>query len=176
MRHGEVTAALGHVIEANTLLSGVGFESGGLAGAHAVAQGLTVLPQLNANYLHGEMVALGLMTQLLLEKRADEGARVAQFLCAVGLPCHLGHLSLDVSCSADLAAVMAGTSIVPFLANEPFVVDAELLLAATLGCRQAGAPDRGAARRCRLSCAARRLSRGNALDFIQYPYRNHRHA
>ena len=138
VRRGEVTAALGHVIEANTLLSGVGFESGGLAGAHAVAQGLTVLPQLNANYLHGEMVALGLMTQLLLEKRADEAARVAQFLCAVGLPCHLGHLSLDASCSADLAAVMAGTSIVPFLANEPFVVDAELLLAATLAADRLG--------------------------------------
>lgn len=138
VRRREVTDALGHVIEANTLLSGVGFESGGLAGAHAIAQGLTVLPRLNAEYLHGEMVALGLMTQLLLEKHAVEAARVAQFLCAVGLPCHLGHLSLDASLDADLAAVMDGTNIVPFLANEPFVVDADMLLAATLAADKLG--------------------------------------
>jgi glycerol dehydrogenase len=132
VRQREVTDALNHVVEANTLLSGVGFESGGLAGAHAVAQGLTVLPRLHADYLHGEMVALGLMTQLVLEKRDDEAARMAEFLCAVGLPCHLGHLSLDACHSADLAAVMAGTTILPFLANEPFAVDADMLLAATL--------------------------------------------
>ena len=138
VRRREVTDALSHVIEANTLLSGVGFESGGLAGAHAVAQGLTVLPRLNAQYLHGEMVALGLMTQLLLEKHDEEAARVAQFLCAVGLPCHLGHLSLDASHSADLAAVMDGTRVVPFLANEPFVVDGDMLLAATLAADKLG--------------------------------------
>ncbi len=132
VRRHEVNDALSHVVEANTLLSGVGFESGGLASAHAVAQGLTVLPRLNARYLHGEMVALGLMTQLLLEKRDEEAAHVAQFLCAVGLPCHLGQLSLDASQVADLAAIMDGTSIVPFLANEPFVVDTDMLLTATL--------------------------------------------
>ncbi|MGF7473584.1 glycerol dehydrogenase, partial [Salmonella enterica subsp. enterica serovar Minnesota] len=32
----QVTPALEHVIEANTLLSGLGFESGGLAAAHAI--------------------------------------------------------------------------------------------------------------------------------------------
>ncbi len=132
VRRREVNDALSHVVEANTLLSGVGFESGGLASAHAVAQGLTVLPRLNAHYLHGEMVALGLMTQLVLEKRDEEAAHVAQFLCAVGLPCHLGQLSLDASQVADLAAIMDGTSIVPFLANEPFVVDTDMLLTATL--------------------------------------------
>ncbi|HCF9151642.1 TPA: glycerol dehydrogenase [Pseudomonas aeruginosa] len=53
----EVTPALNAVVEANTLLSGLGFESGGLACAHAVAQGLTVLPRLHADFLHGEMGA-----------------------------------------------------------------------------------------------------------------------
>ena len=138
VRRREVNDALNHVVEANTLLSGVGFESGGLAGAHALAQGLTVLPRLHADYLHGEMVAMGLMTQLLLEKRAVEATRVAEFLCAVGLPCHLGHLSLDASHSADLAAVMAGTTILPFLANEPFAVDADMLLSATLAADRLG--------------------------------------
>ena len=132
VERSEVNDALNHVVEANTLLSGVGFESGGLAAAHALAQGLTVLPRLHANYLHGEMVTMGLMTQLVLKKHEVEAARMAEFLCAVGLPCHLGHLSLDASHSVDLAAVMTGTTILPFLANEPFMVDNEMLLNATL--------------------------------------------
>ena len=138
VRRREVNDALNHVIEANTLLSGIGFESGGLAGAHALAQGLTVLPRLHADYLHGEMVAMGLLTQLVLEKHEIEAARMAEFFCAVGLPCHLGHLSLAASHSADLAAVMAGTTILPFLANEPFIVTNEMLLDATLAADRLG--------------------------------------
>lgn len=53
-----VTPALEHVIEANTLLSGLGFESGGLATAHAIHNGLTVLEPTHA-YFHGEKVAIG---------------------------------------------------------------------------------------------------------------------
>jgi glycerol dehydrogenase len=40
-----VTPALEKVVEANTLLSGLGFESGGLAAAHAVHNGLTALDE-----------------------------------------------------------------------------------------------------------------------------------
>ncbi len=42
VEHGVVTPALERVIEANTLLSGLGFESGGLAAAHSIHNGLTV--------------------------------------------------------------------------------------------------------------------------------------
>ena len=38
-----VTPAVEKVIEANTLLSGLGFESGGLAAAHAIHNGLTAV-------------------------------------------------------------------------------------------------------------------------------------
>ena len=39
-----VTPALERIIEANTYLSGVGFESGGLAAAHAIHNGMTAVP------------------------------------------------------------------------------------------------------------------------------------
>ncbi|ETO21295.1 glycerol dehydrogenase [Reticulomyxa filosa] len=55
----QVTPDLEKVIEANTLLSGVGFESGGLACAHAIAQGLTASKHIEKNFMHGEMVAAG---------------------------------------------------------------------------------------------------------------------
>ena len=133
-----MTPALERVVEANTLLSGIGFESAGVAAAHAVAQGLTVLPRLHANFLHGEMVAAGLMTHLALEKRHDEAARLAEFLCAVGLPAHLGHVSLDPSQKDDLAAVMAGAAQMWFLAYEPFPVTPEIMIAAAIEADQIG--------------------------------------
>ena len=138
VRRREVTQALDHVVEANTLLSGIGFESAGVAAAHAVAQGLTVLPRLHANYLHGEMVAAGLMTHLVLERRHEEAARLAEFCCAVGLPAHLGHVSLDASQKDDLAAVMAGAAQMWFLAYEPFPVTYECMINAAIEADQIG--------------------------------------
>ena len=46
------TPALEYVVEANTLLSGIGFESGGLGAAHAIHNGLTVLDNTH-QYFHG---------------------------------------------------------------------------------------------------------------------------
>src|SRR5690625_7219330 len=42
-KEGLVTPALEAIIEANTLLSGLGFENGGIAGAHAIHNGLATL-------------------------------------------------------------------------------------------------------------------------------------
>ena len=54
-----VTPALERLIEANTLLSGLGFESSGLAAAHAVHSFLTAAPETHS-YFTGEKVAFGL--------------------------------------------------------------------------------------------------------------------
>ena len=48
---GVCTPAVEKIIEANTLLSGIGFESAGLAGAHAIHNGLTVLEECHHMYL-----------------------------------------------------------------------------------------------------------------------------
>src|SRR5262249_62431917 len=55
-----VTPALERLVEANPLLSGLGFESSGLAAAHAVHNGLTAAPATHA-YFHREEVAYGLL-------------------------------------------------------------------------------------------------------------------
>ncbi len=69
-----VTPALERIIEANTYLSGVGFESGGLAAAHAIHNGMTAVPDAH-HFYHGEKVAFGTLTQLVLEKRAGRRNR-----------------------------------------------------------------------------------------------------
>ena len=83
-RMHQVTPALEHVIEANTLLSGLGFESGGLAAAHAIHNGLTVVPETKA-FWHGEKVAFGTLAMLLMTDRKPELiAQVYTFYRSVG--------------------------------------------------------------------------------------------
>jgi glycerol dehydrogenase len=126
-----VDEAIERVVEANTLLSGIGFESGGLAAAHSIAAGLTIIPALHEDYLHGELVGIGLMAQLILEKDQDEARRVARFLAKIGLPTILRHLRLDIQ--KDSKAVMEAMTAAmkePFANNEPFEVSAESLFSA----------------------------------------------
>lgn len=118
-----VTEAVERVVEANTLLSGMGFEGGGIAAAHAVATGgLTALPAVHENHLHGERVAIGLLVQLALEDEEVEARRVARFLAAVGLPVHLRQLSMDPDDEDSLRTVAEIAASAPIMENEPFDV------------------------------------------------------
>lgn len=92
-----ITPALERVVEANTLLSGLGFESGGICIAHAVHNGLTTQPEC-INYTHGEKVSFGLITQLVCEGRPQKEIRtVLDFCSSVGLPITLKDVGVDAS-------------------------------------------------------------------------------
>ena len=122
-RAREVTPAFERVVEANTLLSGLGFESSGLAAAHAIHNGLTVAPQTHAFY-HGEKVAFGTLVQLVLENSPTaEIEAVIGFCTNVGLPVTLAQIGLqdlptEMLERIALRAVQTGESIL----NEPFEV------------------------------------------------------
>ena len=89
-----VTPAVEKIVEANTYLSGVGFESGGLAAAHAVHNGLTILDDTH-KYLHGEKVAYGVITQLILENVSDdELEQILSFCYDIGLPITLAQIGI----------------------------------------------------------------------------------
>lgn len=106
-RERRVTPAVERIIDANTLLSGLGFESAGLAAAHAVHNGLTVLPGTHAA-LHGEKVAFGTLVQLVLDgTQTEEFAAVVRFCRAVGLPVTLAELGLPTATEADINAIAA---------------------------------------------------------------------
>jgi len=136
-RRKEISEAVEQVIEANTLLSGIGFESGGLAAAHAIAAGLTVIPVLHNDYLHGELVGIGLLSQLLLEN--NETGRIAELLVAVGLPAHAGQLSLDMDTdAAQIKAAMEGAAASGLADAEPLAVTTDLLYNAFCKAHQLG--------------------------------------
>ena len=100
-----VTPALERVIEANTYLSGVGFESGGLAAAHAIHNGLTAIPDAH-HFYHGEKVAFGTLTQLVLENAPVEEIETAAALChSVGLPITLAQLDIKGDIPAKMRIV-----------------------------------------------------------------------
>jgi len=81
-----VSQALTYIVEANTLLSGIGFESSGLAAAHSIHNGLTVLKETHSFY-HGEKVTFGVLTGLYLTgASADEMNTVYSFCEEIGLP------------------------------------------------------------------------------------------
>ncbi|MCH9752458.1 MAG: glycerol dehydrogenase [Alphaproteobacteria bacterium] len=102
-----VTPALEHVVEANTLLSGLGFESGGLAACHAIHNGLTTLEDTH-RYWHGEKVAIGVLAGLFLSDqtsaRIDE---VYDFCLDVGLPVTLSDIGLKPVTDEKLNTIAA---------------------------------------------------------------------
>lgn len=102
-----VTAALENIIEANILLSGLGFESAGLGAAHAVHDGLTILEGTH-KYFHGEKVAFGTLVQLVLENApTEEINEVLEFCLSVGLPVSLADIGVPSITTDELYAVAA---------------------------------------------------------------------
>jgi glycerol dehydrogenase len=130
---GSVTPSLERLVEANTLLSGLGFESSGLAAAHAVHNGLTAAPETHA-YYHGEKVAFGLLVQLVLEgaPRATV-AEVLGFSTEVNLPITLAGIGLDGLTRDRLDPIARrATAAGETIHNEPFDVTSDMVADAIL--------------------------------------------
>ena len=117
------TPELERLVEANTLLSGLGFESSGLAAAHAVHNGLTAIPATH-EFMHGEKVAFGVITQLMLEGQPESVVNeVLAFSRSVGLPVTFAGVGLAVPDAATLEAIAKrATAPGETTHNEPFPV------------------------------------------------------
>ncbi len=136
---GKADQAFEDVVEATVLLSGLGFENCGLAAAHAVSSGFTVLKQTQGA-LHGEMVAFGLLVQFLLEQRSQQF--INEMLCfyqRIGLPTTLAKLGIESPASEVLAPaieIICGPNStiknMPFQ-TEPKIVEQAILKADSLG-------------------------------------------
>jgi glycerol dehydrogenase len=134
-----VTPALERLVEANTLLSGLGFESSGLAAAHAVHNGLTAVPRTHS-YFHGEKVAFGVLVELVLEGKPRQiFDEVLAFSMAVGLPVTLEGVGLRGIAREDLMRVARrATAPGETIHNEPFEVTPEMAADAILAADAVG--------------------------------------
>lgn len=125
--------SLEKIIEANTYLSGVGAESGGLAVAHSVHNGLTILEECHS-FFHGEKVAFGTLVQLVLENAPiNEIKQVVDFCNSVGLPVTLEGINAHNATEEQLRQV-AELSVAQgeTIHNMPFQITAEDVYGAIL--------------------------------------------
>lgn len=130
---------LENIIEANIYLSGVGFESNGLACAHSVYNAFTALPKCHGKY-HGELVAFGTIVQLVLEKRPDsEIAEAVRFCVSVGLPVTFSGLS-DAELTSDELKRVSALACSPenFMDSMPFDVTPDMIFDALLKADEIG--------------------------------------
>ena len=123
VRDNEVTPAVEKVIEANTLLSGLGFESGGLAAAHAIHNGLTAVGATHG-LAHGQKVNIGSVSQLVLEGAPTSEIRdFVEFTTRVGLPNTLTEVGLRADDADALKTVAdAATAEGETIHSMPFTV------------------------------------------------------
>ena len=139
---GVVTEAFENVVEANTLLSGLGFLNTGLATAHGIHSGLTVLPETH-KYLHGEKVAFGIVCQMVLENTPAETVdKVMRFMVAIGLPVTLADLGVETK-HEKVLAIAEKTAGGPLVQQEPFAVTAERVYSAIIAADALGRKYKG---------------------------------
>lgn len=89
-----ITPAFEAVVEANTLLSGIGFESGGLSIAHALHNAMASLWGNEIKGSHGQIIALTTLQQLRIEGREEELARYQTLFEKLALPNFYEELSI----------------------------------------------------------------------------------
>lgn len=135
-----VTMALENVIEANILLSGLGFESSGLAACHSIHNGLTCLEETH-HFFHGEKVAFGAIVQLVLENAPhDELMRTIKYCQSVGLPTCLADLGVkQVTHEKVMKVAVGSTAEGETIHNMPFPVTADMVCAAIFAADKLGA-------------------------------------
>lgn len=127
LEKGVITEAFENIVEANTLLSGLGFYNTGLSAAHGVHAGLTAIPSTH-KFLHGEKVAFGLVCQMVVENTpAEEIDKIMKFMISVGLPVTLGQL--DVEATGENVSLIAHKTAIEnkLIHNEPCPITEKLV-------------------------------------------------
>ena len=129
---GIVTPEFDRVTEAVILLSGLGFESGGLSLAHALTRGFSILPGA-MSAPHGYQVAVGLLVQLSLETGSEqEHKEIWDLYVALKLPRTLADLGCTHQDNQTLGEVASRTLAAPHAANFERKLTLDELIAALL--------------------------------------------
>jgi glycerol dehydrogenase len=114
---GRLTDAFEATVEAVVLMSGLGFENGGLSLAHSLTRGFTRVAA-SAHCPHGEQVAFGLLVQLQLTPGgAAQLDALLPFYARIGLPRRLAGIGLSPEDGATLDRVAEATLTAPHITH-----------------------------------------------------------
>ena len=131
----ELTPDVEAVVEAVVLLSGMGFENGGLSLAHSLTRGL-MRARGTKDALHGEHVAWASLVQLAAEGR--DVSELLTFLVEVGVPVNLSGLGLPDASPEEVRDLARATMTAPHLANLAVPVTEDDIVAAILAVEARG--------------------------------------
>ncbi|TGE01134.1 glycerol dehydrogenase [Methylobacterium nonmethylotrophicum] len=125
VERNEVTEDVEATIEACILMSGLGFENGGLSLAHAMTRGL-VKARGARDAPHGEQVAYAVVVQCAVERHPEAGVLdLTGFLRGIGLPVRLADLGMEGATPEEIEDIARLTMTAPHIANLPFRVTAD---------------------------------------------------
>ncbi len=126
----EATPDLEHVVEAVVLMSGLGFENGGLSLAHSLTRGL-VRARGARDAIHGAQVAWAVLVHMAAEGRGDdEILSLARFYRRIGLPVRLANLGMADPTETEIDEMARLTMTAPHLANFAVPLDRAAVAAA----------------------------------------------
>lgn len=128
-REDRVSADLEHaalnIIVSTGLVSGLVGVDYNSALAHALFYGLTTIPSVEHDHLHGEVVSYGVLVQLAMDGEDEELQKLLHLYRSLGLPTCLADLGLTLE--DDFTEVLAATEVNPELRHVPYKVTQELI-------------------------------------------------
>ena len=137
---GIVSDAIEKIIETNTLLSGLGFESAGLGMCHAVSNTFTFFPQCHSMH-HGEKVAFGCLVELEMYDPLGIRDKTYEFFANIGLPITLADMMLPDAADEQImlmARDVAKNDPSQYSHHEPYEFDAQKIFDAIRAVDQRG--------------------------------------
>ena len=139
VQQNQCTEAVEAIIEANTLMSGIGFEGCGKGAIHPIGDALSDIAACRS-VLHGEKVAFATLVQLILEDAMADFYRTLDFLSSVGLPVTLAQIGLSDGDTATIKKIADATASPESAShNLPFPVTSDQIHCAILRASALGA-------------------------------------
>lgn len=128
-----VTVSLEQAVLANVVSTGLVslmvLDDYNCAIAHSVYYGLVLLPGFEETYLHGNVVAYGVLVQLAVDDDLEEARRLKAFMKELDIPTTLEEMEVPVE-KEYLQAVLTETVTGPDMEHIPYKVTEEMIFEA----------------------------------------------
>jgi len=94
--------------------------------AHSLYYALCTLPGFEQNHLHGDVVAYGVLVQLLIDQQPEKAAEVKGLLRKLGIQTTMKELGIGPD-RGSLAAALADAVREPDMSHLPYPIDADMI-------------------------------------------------
>lgn len=132
-KDGVVSVSLEQAVLANIVSTGLVslmvLDDYNCAVAHSVYYGLVLLPDFEETYLHGNVVAYGVLVQLAVDQDLEEARRLKAFLQELQIPTTLKEMKVPID-RKYLQAVLTETVTGPDMDHIPYKVTEEMIFEA----------------------------------------------